>query len=106
MQLILVQKTWISYEEKTCTDEDMKHLIYKIVKNITRWHNIKLKAKRIYEYIKWPSDFKLVDSDLQLIDNNISDMIEKTHTRIYDVNKNTKKIKYCQENENLILCNN
>ena len=68
-------------------------VLSKIIKNVVRWHNIRIKAKRVYDYIKWPSDFKLTETDLQKIDNDIENMIKKTGIEIYDIKENINKHK-------------
>lgn len=81
----LERKVWINHEEKSYSNNELKELISKILKNIVRWHNIKMKAEKVYEYIKWPSDFKLSEIELNDIDLEIDKMIKKTYIKIYDI---------------------
>lgn len=89
----LTRKYWKSHQELEYTNNELKELIRKIIKNVVRWHNIKINAKRVYKYIKWPHDFKLTDDDLKEIDNTMDKMVKKTHAKIYNINENLHKIK-------------
>jgi len=93
----LERKYWENNTEKTYSNEDLKQMIIKILKNIVRWHNIKIDAKRVYNYILFPSDFKLYDNELDDIDILIDNWINKNKIRI------DKKCKENNQKINLII---
>ena len=89
----LTRKYWSSNVEKEYSNSDLIELIIKVIKNAAKWHNVKLDAIRVYKYIRWPADFKLLNSDLDKIDNTINKWILGAKIKIYNVaEKSTKKI--------------
>lgn len=83
---------WVNNKEQTYTDKDLIYLIIKVLKNVIRWHNIKIKAKRVYNYIIWPNNFKLKEKDLNKIDQEIDSWTKYSNSDIYDIKEKIEKI--------------
>jgi hypothetical protein len=80
----LTRDYWQNNKQYFYSDNDLKILIEKILKNIIRWHNIKLSADRVYNYILFPDDFKLSVSELKIIDKKIKEWIKYTKQEIFN----------------------
>jgi len=84
---------WVNNNKKTYSDDELLGLIIIISKYIIRWHGIKISAKRIYDYILFPSDFKLTDEQLKEIDNENDNWIIKKGFKMEDFKENMLKRK-------------
>jgi hypothetical protein len=83
---------WENQKEHKYTNNDLEYIIQKIIKNILRWHGVLILAKRVYDYIIWPDDFKLLDYKLNIIDNIIKNWIKKNNIKVQEITENNNKI--------------
>lgn len=87
----LSRKYWVNNELKEYSDYDLIGLIIKVVKYIVRWHKLIISARRIYEYIRFPSDFKVSSEVLNKIDNDNLIWIQNKKFKIIDSKENLHK---------------
>ncbi len=83
---------WENQKENTYSNNDLEYILQKIIKNILRWHGILISAQRVYDYIIWPDDFKLLDHKLKIIDSIIKNWIIKNNIKVLDIPENNNKI--------------
>lgn len=90
----LEREYWQNNKQYFYTDEDLIVMIVKILKNVVRWHNITLSAKRVYDYIMWPDDFQLNDHQLKKINDEIKRWNKnwKNSDNFANTNENYNKI--------------
>jgi hypothetical protein len=85
----LTRDYWQNNQQYFYSDNDLKILIEKVLKNIIRWHNIKLSASRVYNYIIFPDDFKLNGFEIKKIDENINKWIKHAKQHIFNESNNS-----------------
>ena len=89
----LSRQYWVNNELKEYTDDDLIGLIIKIIKYIVRWHKLIISAHRVYEYIIFPSDFKISTKFLDKIDKDNLEWIKTKNFKIIDIKENLVKRK-------------